>query len=79
MVPIGHFRVLLALPLFQNESKSETIPTENKFDLHENEPACRTHFYMKGYALRLVLEQRHKIGNSLLGFGLLPLLGDRGK
>ena len=33
---------------------------ENEFDLHENETACRTHFHMKGFALRLVLKQRHK-------------------
>ena len=33
---------------------------ENDFDLHENETACRTHFPMKGFALRLVLKQRHK-------------------
>ena len=33
---------------------------ENDFDLRENETACRTHFHMKGFALRLVLKQRHK-------------------
>ena len=33
---------------------------ENDFDLHENETACRTRFHMKGFALRLVLKQRHK-------------------
>ena len=33
---------------------------ENDFDLHENETACRTHFHMKGFALELVLKQRHK-------------------
>ena len=33
---------------------------ENDFDLHENETACRTHFHVKGFALRLVLKQRHK-------------------
>ena len=33
---------------------------ENDFDLHENETACRTHFHMKGFALRLVMKQRHK-------------------
>ena len=43
------------MPLFQSESKCETI-----LDLHENETACRTHFHMKGFALRLVLKQRHK-------------------
>ena len=33
---------------------------ENDSDLHENETARRTHFHMKGFALRLVLKQRHK-------------------
>ena len=33
---------------------------KNDFALHENETACRTHFHMKGFALRLVLKQRHK-------------------
>ena len=33
---------------------------ENDIDLHENETACRTHFHMKGFALRLALKQRHK-------------------
>ena len=33
---------------------------ENDFDLHENETACKTHFHMKGFALRFVLKQRHK-------------------
>ena len=33
---------------------------ENDFDLPENETAYRTHFDMKGFALRLVLKQRHK-------------------
>ena len=33
---------------------------ENDFDLHENETACRTHFRMRGFVLRLVLKQRHK-------------------
>ena len=33
---------------------------ENDFDLPENETACRTHFHMNGFALRLVLKQRHK-------------------
>ena len=34
---------------------------ENDFDLHENETACRTHFHMKGFALRpLALKQRHR-------------------
>ena len=40
---------------------------ENDFDLHENETACRTHFHMKGFALGLVLKQRHRrLGNGPL-------------
>ena len=33
---------------------------EDDFDLQENETACKTHFHMKGFALRLVLKQRRK-------------------
>ena len=29
-------------------------------DLYEKETACSTHFYMRGFALRLALRQRHK-------------------
>ena len=34
---------------------------DNDFDLHENETSCKVHFHMKGFALRLILKQRHKI------------------
>ena len=44
------------MPLFQNESKCETL--ENEFDLHENKPVGGTHFHMNGFAPRLVLTQR---------------------
>ena len=37
------------MPLFQSESKCKS---ENEFDFHEKETACRTHFHMKGFALR---------------------------
>ena len=33
---------------------------EKDFDLHENETTCKTHFHKEGFALGLVLEQRHK-------------------
>ena len=33
---------------------------ENDFDLHENEIACWTHFHMKGFALGLGFQLRHK-------------------
>ena len=33
---------------------------ENDFDVHENETACRIHFHMKGFALRLGFQPRHK-------------------
>ena len=35
-------------------------PNKNHFDLHENETACRTHFHVKGFVLRLVFKQRNK-------------------
>ena len=55
---IGHFRVILCLCFKASLSANHSY--ENDFDLHENETACRTHFHMKGFALRLVLKQRHK-------------------
>ena len=55
---ISHFPVSCAFiskrVLVQNHSY------ENVFDLHENETACRTHFHVKGFALRLVLKRRPK-------------------
>ena len=39
---------------------------ENDFGLHENKTECRTHFHMNGFALRLVLKQRHKITRKWL-------------
>ena len=44
------------MPLFQNESKSQTIVM--KITLHEIEPVVGTNFYMNGFALRLVLTKR---------------------
>ena len=39
---------------------------EDDFDWQENETACRTHFHIKGFVLRLVLKQRCKrLGNGL--------------
>ena len=55
---IGHFRVPLCL-CFKG-SLSANYSYENDFYLHEKETACRTHFHMKGFALRLALKQRHK-------------------
>ena len=48
------------MPLFQSESKCKNHSYENDFDLHENETACRTHFHMKGFALKLVLKKGDK-------------------
>ena len=45
---------LLKRVLVQNRSY------ENEFDLHESEPVGGTHFYMNGFAQRLVLKQRQK-------------------
>ena len=55
---IGHFRVNCAS--VSKRVKVRNHSYENDFDLHENETACRNHFHMKGFALRLVLKQRHK-------------------
>ena len=56
---IGHFWVPLCLCCKASLSR-RNHSYENDFELHENEAACRTHFHMKGFALRLVLKQRHK-------------------
>ena len=34
---------------------------ENEFDLHENGRAGDTHFYMNGFARRIVLTHRQKV------------------
>ena len=38
---------------------------ENDFDLHENETACRTHFIMKGFALRPRFETEAKENSEM--------------
>ena len=43
--------------LFHSKSKGKNILVKMT-DLHENETACKTHFHVKGFALRLVLKQR---------------------
>ena len=49
------------VPLFQNESECETfLISDIDFDLHKKKPAGGSHFHMNGFALRLVLKQRHK-------------------
>ena len=55
---IGHSESLL--PLYQNESKCETIHMKNQFRLLFHFHANQTHFYTKGFAPGLVLKQRHK-------------------
>ena len=43
---------------------------ENDFDLYENETACRTHFHMKGFARRQVLNRgTRELGNGLFNAG----------
>ena len=48
---------------------------ENYFDLHENETACRTHFHMKGFALKTHFETEAQ-ENSEMAYcaGLLRFL-----
>ena len=55
---VGHFQVPLCLCFKASQVQNHSF--ENDFDLHENETACRTHFHMKRFALRLVLKQRQK-------------------
>ena len=47
------------VPLFQIECNCETVLLKMT-ESHYNETVSRTHFHMKGFALRLVLKQRHK-------------------
>ena len=51
---IGHFRVPLCLCF------KASLSAKNDFYFHEKETARRTHFHMKGFALRLALKQRQK-------------------
>ena len=53
-----NFRVPMCLCFEASPSAKPFL--RNDFGLHENETACRTHFHMKGFALRLALKQRHK-------------------
>ena len=48
------------VPLFQSESKCETILMKMTLICIKKETAYRTHFRMKGFALGLVLKQKHK-------------------
>ena len=56
--PIDHFGVPLCLCFKASLSAKPFLWSD--FDLHEKETACRTHFHMKGFALRLALKLRHK-------------------
>ena len=82
MTSIGHFRVPLCLCFKASLIKCETILAKMT-DLHENETACTTHFHMKGFALRLVLKQRHKRTQQwpglLLVFSVTPFKIDQNK
>ena len=50
---------------------------QNDFDLHENETVCRTHFHIKGFALRLVVKQRHKRTRKWPILDSFSLFGDK--
>ena len=47
--------------------------------MHENETACRIHFHMKGFALRLVLKQRHRKRTRKWPIGIRCWFAERGK
>ena len=40
---------------------------ENDFDLHENETACSTHFHMKGFALKALVNEDTLLPMMFLG------------
>ena len=48
------------MPLFQSESKCETILTKMGSTMQVHFYANQTHFHKNGFALRLALKQRHK-------------------
>ena len=63
------------MPLFQSESKCETIFMKMTLTLHEEETACRSHFYMKGFALRPVLKQNtRELRNGLFHPNLFSVI-----
>ena len=64
------------MPLFQSESKCETILMKIDSDLHENETACIIRFDMKGFTLRLVLKRMHKRTRKCLFVRNLTLVVD---
>ena len=68
---IGHFRVPLCLCF--KTSLSANHSNENEFNLHENEPVGGTHFYMNGFALRLVLTRRQKGTWEMAYYPLSPV------
>ena len=61
LAPILSLSFLIPLlPPCRNESRCETISYENDFRLQVHFHANLTHFHLNGFALRLVLKQRHK-------------------
>ena len=61
------------LPLFQNEFKCETFHMKISFPHKFIQIQILTHFYMKGFALGLVLKQRQR---ALFGIDLLHTVCD---
>ena len=56
------------MPLFQNESSCKTFHMKmHECGLHIDEPGGGTHFHMNGFAWRLVLRQRQKEKDTVLG------------
>ena len=48
------------VPLFQNESKCETMADENAFCMQFHFHANQSHFHKNGFTLRIALKQRRK-------------------
>ena len=60
------------LPLFQSESKCKTILMKMTLICMKIGNCMQFHFHMKGFALGLVLKQRHKELKNRLLFFILP-------
>ena len=75
------------MPLFQNESKGETIHLKFRLQVHFHAKQSHFHFHKKGFALRLVLTQRYSViltSENYSVFGKLHFLdtkteGDKSK
>ena len=60
LLGILHFRVPLCL-CFKANLSAKPFLWKSDFDLLENETSCRTHFHIKGFALRLEAQENSEM------------------